>query len=63
MSTLARNTSSRIRTVAVIDVGTTSVRMAIAEIDSESQVRILESLEQAVTLGKDAFTTGECNEK
>ncbi len=59
MNALVRNTSSLIRTVAVIDVGTTSVRMAIAEIDSGSNVRILESLEQAVTLGNDTFTTGE----
>lgn len=59
MTIPVRSTSSRIRTVAVIDVGTTSVRMAIAEITSDHQVRILESLSQAVNLGKDTFTTGE----
>ncbi|MEX0819680.1 MAG: Ppx/GppA phosphatase family protein [Pirellulaceae bacterium] len=44
--------------VAVIDIGTTSVRMAIAEIDAQGDVRILETLQQAVSLGKDTFTTG-----
>ncbi|MEX0715415.1 MAG: Ppx/GppA phosphatase family protein [Planctomycetaceae bacterium] len=44
--------------VAVIDVGTTSIRMAIAEIGAGRQVRTLESLSQAVSLGKDTFTRG-----
>ena len=44
--------------VAVIDIGTTSVRMAIAEIDASGGVRKLESLSQAVRLGKDTFTAG-----
>ncbi len=44
--------------VAVIDIGTTSIRMAIAEIDAEGEVRGLETLQQAVNLGKDTFTTG-----
>lgn len=59
MSIPIRSTSGKLRTVAVIDVGTTSVRMAIAEISPEGDVRLLESLSQAVTLGKDTFTTGE----
>lgn len=44
--------------VAVIDVGTTSIRMAIAEIDQAGNVKTLEQLSQAVDLGKDTFTTG-----
>src|SRR3954468_3355235 len=43
------------RQVAVIDIGTSSVRMAVAEINSAGQVRQLETLSQAVNLGKDAF--------
>ncbi|HEY0983453.1 Ppx/GppA phosphatase family protein [Schlesneria sp.] len=43
---------------AVIDVGTTSIRMAIAEIDDEGGVRHLSALSQAVSLGKDTFTRG-----
>ncbi len=44
------------RPVAVIDIGATSVRMAIADIDAEGSVHLLENLSQAVTLGKDTFT-------
>jgi exopolyphosphatase/guanosine-5'-triphosphate,3'-diphosphate pyrophosphatase len=43
---------------AVIDVGTTSIRMAIAEIDDSGHVRHLSALAQAVGLGKDTFTRG-----
>lgn len=43
---------------AVIDIGTTSVRMAIAEIDDAGGVHHLSSLSQAVNLGKDTFTRG-----
>jgi exopolyphosphatase / guanosine-5'-triphosphate,3'-diphosphate pyrophosphatase len=43
------------RQVAVIDIGTSSIRMAVAEINSAGQVRQLETLAQAVNLGKDAF--------
>lgn len=44
--------------VAVIDIGTSSIRMAIAEIDQTGGVRTLETLSQAVSLGKDTFTRG-----
>ncbi len=44
--------------VAVIDIGTTSIRMAIAEMGEGGQFRTLESVGQAVSLGKDTFTTG-----
>ncbi|QDT63475.1 Ppx/GppA phosphatase family protein [Calycomorphotria hydatis] len=44
--------------VAVVDIGTTSIRMAIAEVSVEGEVRILEKLSQVVTLGKDTFTDG-----
>jgi len=51
-------TSTTSRLVAVIDIGSTSIRMAIAEIQSNGQVQTLESLQQAVSLGKDSFTRG-----
>jgi exopolyphosphatase / guanosine-5'-triphosphate,3'-diphosphate pyrophosphatase len=44
------------RPVAVIDIGATSIRMAIAEIDPQGQIHELESVSQGVTLGKDTFT-------
>lgn len=43
---------------AVIDVGTTSIRMALAEIDEAGAVHHLSALSQAVSLGKDTFTRG-----
>ncbi|MBC8117011.1 MAG: exopolyphosphatase, partial [Candidatus Saccharimonas sp.] len=49
---------STARPAAVIDIGTTSIRMAIAEIDDLANVRLLSALSQAVTLGKDTFTRG-----
>ncbi len=47
------------RVVAVIDVGTSSIRLAIAEIEGTGHLRVLESLSQGVSLGKDTFTRGE----
>jgi exopolyphosphatase/guanosine-5'-triphosphate,3'-diphosphate pyrophosphatase len=44
--------------VAVIDIGTASIRMALAEIQSGGTVRQLETLTQAVNLGKDSFIRG-----
>ncbi|MFK7819456.1 MAG: exopolyphosphatase [Planctomycetaceae bacterium] len=46
----------RVRPVAVIDIGASSIRMAIAEIKPDGSVRILERLVQGVSLGKDTFT-------
>ncbi|MBA3313756.1 MAG: Ppx/GppA family phosphatase [Planctomycetaceae bacterium] len=47
-----------VQPVAVIDVGTTAIRMAVAEVREGGDIRLLESLSQAVSLGKDTFTTG-----
>jgi exopolyphosphatase/guanosine-5'-triphosphate,3'-diphosphate pyrophosphatase len=47
------------RPVAVIDVGTSSIRMALAEIGGPGTVRVLETLSQGISLGKDTFTNGE----
>lgn len=44
--------------VAVIDIGTASIRMAIAEIRPDGSVRQLEALAQSVNLGKDTFIRG-----
>ncbi len=45
--------------MAVIDIGATSVRMMIAEVDDGGEVNRLETLAQAVNLGKDSFIKGE----
>ena len=52
-----------LRPVAVVDVGTTSIRMAIAEIGEQGYVRLLESLSQGVSLGNDTFSTGEISRR
>lgn len=46
------------RPVAVIDIGATSIRMAIADINERREVHMLENLAQAVNLGKDTFNGG-----
>ncbi len=51
------------RTVAVIDIGTTSIRMAIAEIDASGHVKTLDTLVQAVDLGKEAFENQRLSRK
>jgi exopolyphosphatase/guanosine-5'-triphosphate,3'-diphosphate pyrophosphatase len=51
------------RPVAVIDIGATSIRMAIAEIGSDGQVRTLDTLVQSVDLGRDAFENRRISRK
>ena len=50
------------RPVAVIDIGATSIRMAIAEIDGKN-VRTLDTLVQSVNLGRDAFESRKLSRK
>jgi exopolyphosphatase / guanosine-5'-triphosphate,3'-diphosphate pyrophosphatase len=51
----APSTETASRLVAVIDIGATNVRMAIAEIDTANRVRILDTLSKPISLGKDTF--------
>lgn len=51
------------RTVAVIDIGAISIRMAVAEIHSDGHIRTLETLLQPVDLGRDAFETRRLSRK
>lgn len=46
--------------MAVIELGTTSIRMVIAQPrpGEKGRARVLDSLQQAVSLGRDTFTTG-----
>jgi exopolyphosphatase/guanosine-5'-triphosphate,3'-diphosphate pyrophosphatase len=55
---VAAETGPPPRRVAVVDIGTTSIRMSIAEISGAGKIRTLETLYQAVSLGRDTFTTG-----
>lgn len=49
--------------LAVIELGTSAIRMAIGESDGGTFVRVLEQLVRGVSLGKDTFTTGEIQRK
>ncbi|MCM2371012.1 Ppx/GppA phosphatase family protein [Aporhodopirellula aestuarii] len=57
------SSSTSPRTVAVIDIGAISIRMAIAEIHADGQIRTLESLIQPVDLGRDAFESRRLGRK
>lgn len=46
------------KVAAVIDVGSTAIRMELAELRSDGTFRALDSLQQPVHLGKDTFTKG-----
>ncbi|MEM9365049.1 MAG: Ppx/GppA phosphatase family protein [Planctomycetota bacterium] len=52
-----------VRHVAVIDIGATSIRMAIAEIRANGGTRMLENLLQPADLGRDAFETRRLSRK
>ena len=56
---LPSSSGSAPRTVAVIDIGSSAVRMEIAELQSDGSIRSLEALQHPVHLGKDTFTTGK----
>ena len=49
--------------VAAIDVGSSGIRMEIAEVQPEDSLHTLESLSRAVALGKDTFTHGNLREE
>jgi len=44
--------------IAVIEVGSSAVRMVIAEVGPKLAIRTLENLQKSVSFGKDVFTTG-----
>lgn len=58
-SVLPTTSGNTLRTVAVVDVGTSAIRMAVGEIRPDGSVREIETLSQAVALGKDTFTRGD----
>ncbi len=44
--------------VAVIDIGSSAIRMVVAEIGAKLSIRPLETLQKSVRFGKDVFTNG-----
>ena len=54
---------ARGRTLAVIDIGSTSVRMEIAEVAPDGALRTLDRLQKPVPLGRDTFTHGRISQE
>jgi exopolyphosphatase / guanosine-5'-triphosphate,3'-diphosphate pyrophosphatase len=50
--------STNKRLAAVIDIGSTSIRMALAHIDDQGDVALYDHFSQGVHLGRDTFTKG-----
>src|SRR6266480_5873397 len=48
--------------VAVIDIGSSAIRMVIAEIGPKLSIRYLENVQKAVPFGKDVFTHGRLSQ-
>lgn len=61
-STMAAAPSPAGKLVAVIDIGATAIRMEIAELKPDGEVRSVDSLNQAVHLGKDTFNRGRISQ-
>lgn len=47
------------RTVAVVEIGSATVRLAVAQIGADGGVKLIDNLAQAVAVGRDTFTRGE----
>src|SRR4051812_29655620 len=50
-------------TVAVIDIGSSAIRLLIAEIDAKGGIRHLENLQKPIAFGRDVFATGHISTK
>lgn len=45
------------QTVGIVEIGSSAIRMILAEIGPKTEIRYLENLQKPVALGKDVFTT------
>ena len=45
-------------TLAALDIGSNAMRLAIASVDAERHITLLDVLREPVRLGQDVFTTG-----
>lgn len=50
--------STPLETAAVIDIGSSAIRLVVAEIGPKGQIRYLENLQKPAPFGKDVFSTG-----
>lgn len=44
--------------IAVIDIGSSAIRLVVAEIGSKTEIKYLENLQKPISFGKDVFTNG-----
>jgi exopolyphosphatase/guanosine-5'-triphosphate,3'-diphosphate pyrophosphatase len=49
--------------IAAIDIGSSAIRMDVAEVQSDSSIRVLDSLKKGVQLGREAFTDGHLSQE
>jgi exopolyphosphatase / guanosine-5'-triphosphate,3'-diphosphate pyrophosphatase len=49
--------------VAVVDIGSSAIRMIVAEVGPKTEMRYLENLQKPVPFGKDVFTTGRISNR
>lgn len=55
---MSDKTISEVQTVAVIDIGSSAIRMVVAEVSQNSDIRYLENLHKPIRFGKDVFING-----
>ena len=44
--------------IAAVDIGTNSIRMALAEVAPDGEINVLERVQRAVHLGQETFVSG-----
>jgi exopolyphosphatase / guanosine-5'-triphosphate,3'-diphosphate pyrophosphatase len=49
--------------VAAIDIGSSAIRMDVAEVHPDGAIRVLDSLKKGVQLGREAFTEGHLSQE
>ncbi len=49
--------------MAAIDIGSSAIRMDVAELHSDGSIRVLDSLKKGVQLGREAFTEGHLSQE
>src|SRR5512136_1967371 len=56
-------TSSNNLLLAAIDIGSSAIRMDVAEVHPDGTIRVLDSLKKGVQLGREAFTDGHLSQE
>jgi exopolyphosphatase/guanosine-5'-triphosphate,3'-diphosphate pyrophosphatase len=59
----ANNTKKEITLVAVIDIGSTAIRMVVAETDYEGYWKVLDRTGKILNLGRDVFVNGKISKE